>query len=195
MATPIRLYASLPLASPVITSECILVCVCGCMRETQRKSILQFLFVFSFSQSFLCHVYLCLNHSAGFYLKLLTVLRLKIAESACHSHRPSNTKETYRSLITFCRYSLFAVVNHSGTIESGHYTCFIRSYKDQWFKCEDHVVTRATSGEVLTSEGYGLCSDGWWLCLVQSVSLCLEFESVWLSLFLCELSSECESVS
>ena len=51
------------------------------------------------------------------------------------------------------RYSLFAVVNHSGTIESGHYTCFIRSQKDQWFKCEDHIVTRATAGEVLSSEG------------------------------------------
>lgn len=52
-----------------------------------------------------------------------------------------------------CRYSLFAVVNHSGTIESGHYTCFIRSHRDQWFKCEDHMVTRATAGEVLSSEG------------------------------------------
>ncbi|XP_076461606.1 ubiquitin carboxyl-terminal hydrolase 22-like [Babylonia areolata] len=52
------------------------------------------------------------------------------------------------------KYSLFAVVNHSGTIESGHYTCFIRSYKDQWFKCEDHMVTKATSGDVLSSEGY-----------------------------------------
>ena len=56
-------------------------------------------------------------------------------------------------LFLHCRYSLFAVVNHSGTIESGHYTCFIRSHRDQWFKCEDHMVTRATAGEVLSSEG------------------------------------------
>ena len=51
------------------------------------------------------------------------------------------------------RYSLFAVVNHSGTIECGHYTCFIRQHKNQWFKCDDHLITRALPQEVLNSEG------------------------------------------
>ncbi|RUS72708.1 hypothetical protein EGW08_019529 [Elysia chlorotica] len=52
------------------------------------------------------------------------------------------------------KYSLFAVVNHFGTIESGHYTCYIRSLKEQWYRCEDHLIKRATAGEVLNSEGY-----------------------------------------
>ena len=56
-------------------------------------------------------------------------------------------------LLLLSRYSLFAVVNHSGTIESGHYTCFIRSHRDHWFKCEDHVITTATPLQVLSSEG------------------------------------------
>ena len=30
-----------------------------------------------------------------------------------------------------CRYSLFAVVNHSGSLHNGHYTCFIRPQQDQ----------------------------------------------------------------
>lgn len=51
------------------------------------------------------------------------------------------------------RYSLFAVVNHQGTLESGHYTTFIRQHKDQWFKCDDAIITKASIKDVLDSEG------------------------------------------
>lgn len=51
------------------------------------------------------------------------------------------------------RYSLFAVVNHQGTLESGHYTSFIRQHKDQWFKCDDAIITKASIKDVLDSEG------------------------------------------
>lgn len=53
----------------------------------------------------------------------------------------------------FIRYSLFAVVNHQGTLESGHYTTFIRQHKDQWFKCDDAIITKASIKDVLDSEG------------------------------------------
>ncbi|KAJ8346024.1 hypothetical protein SKAU_G00302170 [Synaphobranchus kaupii] len=52
------------------------------------------------------------------------------------------------------KYSLFAVVNHQGTLESGHYTSFIRQHKDQWFKCDDAIITKASITDVLDSEGY-----------------------------------------
>lgn len=52
------------------------------------------------------------------------------------------------------KYSLFAVVNHQGTLESGHYTTFIRQQKDQWFKCDDAIITKASIKDVLDSEGY-----------------------------------------
>uniref|UniRef100_A0A8C2F513 Ubiquitin carboxyl-terminal hydrolase n=1 Tax=Cyprinus carpio TaxID=7962 RepID=A0A8C2F513_CYPCA len=51
------------------------------------------------------------------------------------------------------KYSLFAVVNHQGTLESGHYTTFIRQHKDQWFKCDDAIITKASIKDVLDSEG------------------------------------------
>lgn len=51
-------------------------------------------------------------------------------------------------------YCLFAVVNHNGSIETGHYTAYIRQCRDQWFKCDDHLITRASVQEVLQSEGY-----------------------------------------
>ncbi|XP_033631005.1 ubiquitin carboxyl-terminal hydrolase 22-like [Asterias rubens] len=52
------------------------------------------------------------------------------------------------------RYSLFAVVNHLGTIETGHYTCYVRQHKDQWFKCDDALITKSSVQDVLHSEGY-----------------------------------------
>lgn len=52
------------------------------------------------------------------------------------------------------RYSLFAVINHVGTIEAGHYTAYIRQHRDHWFKCDDHLITKAEIRDVLQSEGY-----------------------------------------
>ena len=49
-------------------------------------------------------------------------------------------------------YHLFAVVNHSGTLETGHYSVFVR-HSDYWYKCDDHFVMKATEQEVLRSEG------------------------------------------
>lgn len=67
--------------------------------------------------------------------------------------------DTTRSLLFLIpffspRYSLFAVVNHQGTLESGHYTSFIRQHKDQWFKCDDAIITKASIKDVLDSEGW-----------------------------------------
>lgn len=55
--------------------------------------------------------------------------------------------------VFFFRYSLFAVVNHQGTLESGHYTSYIRQHKDQWFKCDDAIITKANIKDMLDSEG------------------------------------------
>lgn len=38
-------------------------------------------------------------------------------------------------------YDLFAVVNHTGTIDSGHYTTLVRRNGD-WYRCDDEKVTR-----------------------------------------------------
>uniref|UniRef100_A0A0K0FUK1 Ubiquitin carboxyl-terminal hydrolase n=1 Tax=Strongyloides venezuelensis TaxID=75913 RepID=A0A0K0FUK1_STRVS len=39
-----------------------------------------------------------------------------------------------------CLYDLYAVVNHMGTLNSGHYTSYVRS-GDQWLECDDDTVT------------------------------------------------------
>ncbi|KAK7111323.1 hypothetical protein V1264_010978 [Littorina saxatilis] len=104
------------------------------------------------------------EHSTGYHKKISTYVsfpeELDMTPFMSSSRNNSNgytnqiVRESATGLSCDNKYSLFAVVNHSGTIESGHYTCYIRSHKEQWFKCEDHVITRATAGEVLSSEGY-----------------------------------------
>lgn len=51
-------------------------------------------------------------------------------------------------------YSLYAVVNHIGhSMDNGHYTCYIRhNLTSQWFKFDDHMVTKATLPEVLDNQ-------------------------------------------
>ncbi|GBP18137.1 Ubiquitin carboxyl-terminal hydrolase nonstop [Eumeta japonica] len=57
------------------------------------------------------------------------------------------------------RYSLFAVVNHLGSLDAGHYTAYVRQMKGSWFKCDDHMITQASLREVLDSEGSEPDSD------------------------------------
>ena len=51
-------------------------------------------------------------------------------------------------------YTLFAVINHVGNLEAGHYTSFVRQHKDRWFQCNDHQIVPASIEKVLESEGY-----------------------------------------
>ncbi|CAG0898794.1 unnamed protein product [Darwinula stevensoni] len=55
---------------------------------------------------------------------------------------------------TLLEYYLFAVVNHIGGIRGGHYVVYIRQHQDQWFKCNDELITCANISQVLNTEGY-----------------------------------------
>lgn len=35
------------------------------------------------------------------------------------------------------RFYLFAVVEHEGTESGGHYKCYVRRHKENWFSCDD----------------------------------------------------------
>ncbi|KAI1727563.1 ubiquitin carboxyl-terminal hydrolase domain-containing protein [Ditylenchus destructor] len=50
------------------------------------------------------------------------------------SSEPENESSSLRHLSRLTnRYSLIAVVNHNGTTESGHYSCFIRHQRHHWY--------------------------------------------------------------
>jgi len=52
-------------------------------------------------------------------------------------------------------YDLFAIVEHIGTMDSGHYIAWVRSRED-WVRCDDAMIAAATDSEVLASKGYML---------------------------------------
>ncbi|RKO83574.1 hypothetical protein BDK51DRAFT_22687, partial [Blyttiomyces helicus] len=51
------------------------------------------------------------------------------------------------------RYSLFAVVKHVGSLETGHYTAFAKS-RGEWYAFDDHTVIQAREAEVLETNTY-----------------------------------------
>ncbi|KAE8056237.1 hypothetical protein FH972_013027 [Carpinus fangiana] len=50
-------------------------------------------------------------------------------------------------------FEIFAVVTHSGTLESGHYVTYLR-LSDQWYKCDDAWITEVDEGLVRASQCY-----------------------------------------
>jgi ubiquitin carboxyl-terminal hydrolase 22/27/51 len=64
------------------------------------------------------------------------------------------TSNSYQSLPRDNKYVLFAVINHIGTLDAGHYTSYIRQHSNLWFHCNDHQILPASIQQVLDSEGY-----------------------------------------
>merc|ERR1712110_1097716 len=50
-------------------------------------------------------------------------------------------------------YSLYAVVMHSGNLQGGHYTAFVKK-SGEWFSCNDHTIKKISKSEVLGSQAY-----------------------------------------
>ena len=57
------------------------------------------------------------------------------------------------------KYELYAIINHVGTINSGHYYSYVKKYNtknntffNQWYCCNDSNVSTITNEEALNSE-------------------------------------------
>ena len=53
-------------------------------------------------------------------------------------------------------YDLFCVIVHRGTLDTGHYLCYIRN-GGSWFKTDDRVVTRVEPAEVAAANASVTC--------------------------------------
>ncbi|KAH7574053.1 hypothetical protein JRO89_XS03G0245100 [Xanthoceras sorbifolium] len=58
-------------------------------------------------------------------------------------------------LDTSAEYEIFAVVTHSGMLDSGHYVTYLR-LTNQWYKCDDAWITEVDEGVVRASQCYML---------------------------------------
>ena len=52
-------------------------------------------------------------------------------------------------------YNLYAVSNHYGTLNGGHYTSYCKPFQDVWYQCDDKIVTKLKA-PVKTSAAYVL---------------------------------------
>ena len=78
-----------------------------------------------------------------------------------------------------CLYDLYAVSNHFGSLNGGHYTAFAKNpYYNRWFNFDDSEVDRATEENVVSKAAYVLFykrrGAAHWL---ESVSKCYPLSS------------------
>ena len=56
-------------------------------------------------------------------------------------------------------YNLYGVVNHSGSLDGGHYIAYSRNFErkdNRWFKYDDQDVSLVPVSEVITQNAYVL---------------------------------------
>jgi ubiquitin carboxyl-terminal hydrolase 4/11/15 len=54
-------------------------------------------------------------------------------------------------------YDLYAVSNHFGGLDGGHYTAFCRNpVLGKWYDCDDSTVTKMSASDVVTKAAYVL---------------------------------------
>ncbi|XP_054282404.1 ubiquitin carboxyl-terminal hydrolase 22-like [Macrosteles quadrilineatus] len=96
------------------------------------------------------------EHSNRLHKKISTevVFPQELDMSPFMSHKRNTHVSHIPSTLEDYRYSLFAVINHEGSLDTGHYTAYIRQQHRHWYKCDDHMITRAHISQVLDSEGY-----------------------------------------
>lgn len=51
-------------------------------------------------------------------------------------------------------YDLYAVCNHSGELQGGHYTCYIKNNK--WYEFNDTLITEISPNKIVSSKSYTL---------------------------------------
>lgn len=64
-----------------------------------------------------------------------------------------DSEPTYPGPDAMYEYDLFAVINHEGQMENGHYTNFAR-LQDEWYRFDDDKVTLSSLGACLSSNAY-----------------------------------------
>jgi len=79
-----------------------------------------------------------------------TTLAMNMAEKQTAKEKDNLT---YPGPEGMYEYDLFAVINHEGQIDNGHYTNFAR-FQDEWYRFDDDKVMPSSLGECLSSPAY-----------------------------------------
>lgn len=66
----------------------------------------------------------------------------------------SDYKESLDEIDSNKVYELFAVINHTGLVNTGHYVALIKNSTGQWFKFDDSVISHVSPQEVKATKAY-----------------------------------------
>ena len=85
--------------------------------------------------------------------KLATILKKK--QNIIHYNAILDLTKYINSTETY-RYELYAVINHSGSIYGGHYTCYIKNQNKKWYHYNDNNVKECPLKEICSTRAYCL---------------------------------------
>lgn len=100
--------------------------------------------------------------------RLPPVLSIQVKRFEHHHYGPSTKIETKVSFPLFLdmakytvdgpgrplRYELFGVICHQGSLNTGHYTCMIKTRLGSWFHFDDSMITKVSTTRVLAANAY-----------------------------------------
>lgn len=80
---------------------------------------------------------------------------LDLSKVALNAVSPKELKEQGADAKTEAKYNLYAVINHYGTLNSGHYTAFAKNHiTGKWYLYDDSKVSEAEEQEVVSNAAY-----------------------------------------
>ncbi|KAI0496577.1 hypothetical protein KFK09_022897 [Dendrobium nobile] len=91
-----------------------------------------------------------------FYLDMVPFLSSSILRSRFGNRISSITDgDSDADMELTSEFEIFAVITHSGKLDSGHYTTYLRQ-NNQWYKCDDSWITLVSENIVRASQAYML---------------------------------------
>ncbi len=65
-------------------------------------------------------------------------------------------KYVYNPEKKICRYSLFAICNHIGLLNMGHYFSYCKNIDNNWYKYDDDIISKINMNELISNKAYCL---------------------------------------
>ena len=88
------------------------------------------------------------------YVLILSLKRFKFNQNSNFKLRQMITYPLYDLSFGDKKYDLYGIVNHYGSINSGHYTAIIKNSKKEWIICDDSSVYKIEEKRVMHANAY-----------------------------------------
>ena len=88
------------------------------------------------------------------YVLILSLKRFKFNKNSNFKLRQMITYPLYDLDLEGKKYDLYGVINHYGSINSGHYTAIVKNKEKEWILCNDSSVYKIEEKRVMHSNAY-----------------------------------------